>query len=101
MKFSEALQSTSTDTVVSERRGMETVMMNDNGESDEMVACRCTVPSDKETSVMRGSSGVVLAPLEIVNVVHAMGLHNVDVAVVLLEVAGIAAGVAGVCSGPW
>jgi hypothetical protein len=28
-----------------------------------------------------------------------MGLHNIDVVVVLLEVAGITAGIAGVCSG--
>jgi hypothetical protein len=56
MKFSEALQSMSTDTGVSERRGMETIMMNDDGESEEMVACKCTNPSDKETSVMQGLS---------------------------------------------
>jgi hypothetical protein len=58
----------SADTGVSERRGMETVMMNDDGESDEMVARRCATSSDKETSVMRGLSRVTLAPLEIVNV---------------------------------
>jgi hypothetical protein len=42
----------------------------------------------------------VLAPLEIVNVAQATGLRDVDVTVVLLEVAGIAAGVAGVHGGP-
>jgi hypothetical protein len=50
MKFSEAPQSTSADTGVSERRGMETVMMNDDGESNEMVVHRCAASSDKETS---------------------------------------------------
>jgi hypothetical protein len=49
MKFSEVLQLTSTDTGVSERRGMETIMMNDDGESDKMVVCRCATPSDEET----------------------------------------------------
>jgi hypothetical protein len=52
MKFSEVLQSTSADTGVSERRGMETIVMNDDGESDEMVVCRCTTLSDEGTSVM-------------------------------------------------
>jgi hypothetical protein len=52
MKFSEVPQSTSTDTGVSERRGMETVMINDDRESEEMVVHKCTDPSDKETSVM-------------------------------------------------
>jgi hypothetical protein len=101
MKFSEVPQSMSADTGVSERRGMETIVMNDDRESDEMVAHRCTVLSDEGTLVMQGSSGVMLAPLEIVNVAQATGLCDVDVAVVLLEVAGIAAGVMGVRSGPW
>jgi hypothetical protein len=101
MKFSEAPQSMSADTGVLERRGMETVMMNVDGESNEMVARRCTMPLDKETLVIQGSSRVPLAPLEIVNVVRATGLCDIDVAVVLLEVAGIAAGVAGVCGGLW
>jgi hypothetical protein len=52
MKFSEVLQSRGADTGVSERRGMETIMMNDDGESNKMVACRCAVPSDEETLVM-------------------------------------------------
>jgi hypothetical protein len=52
MKFSEVPQSTSADTGVSERRGMETIMMNDDGESDKMVACRCAMPLDEETLVM-------------------------------------------------
>jgi hypothetical protein len=52
MKFSEAPQSTSADTGVSERRGMETIVMNDDRESDEMVVHRCTTPSDEGTSVM-------------------------------------------------
>jgi hypothetical protein len=56
MKFSEVPQSMSTDTGVLERRGMETIMMNDDGEREEMVVCKCTDPSDKETSVMQGSS---------------------------------------------
>jgi hypothetical protein len=99
MKFSEVPQSMSADTGVSERRGMETVVMKDDGESDEMVARRCVAPLDEETSVMQGSSGVTLVPPEIVNVARTMGLCNVDVAVVL-EVAGIVAGVAGVCGGP-
>jgi hypothetical protein len=97
MKFSEVPQSTSTDTGVLERRGMETVMMNDDGESDEMVVHRCAMPSDEETSVMRGSSRVALAPLEVVNVARAMGVCNINVTVVLLEVAGIT----GVHGGLW
>jgi hypothetical protein len=101
MKFSEPLQSMSADTRVLERRGMETVVMNDDGESNKMVACRCATSSDEETLVMRGSSGVALAPLEIVNAVRATGLYDGDVTVVLLEVAGIAAGVAGVHGGLW
>jgi hypothetical protein len=52
MKFSEVLQSTSADPGVLERRGMETIMMNDDRESDEMVVRRCAVPSAEETSVM-------------------------------------------------
>ena len=38
IKFSEALQSTSAVMGVSERREIETVMRNDNGEREEMVA---------------------------------------------------------------
>jgi hypothetical protein len=68
---------------------MDTVVMNDDGEREEMVARKCTESSDEETSVMRGSSGVALAPPEIVKVVRATGLRDVDVAVVLLEVAGV------------
>jgi hypothetical protein len=101
MKFSEAPQSMSADTGVSERRGMETIVMNDDRESDKMVACRCATPSDEGTSVMRGSSGVALVPPEIVNVAWAMGLHDVDVVVVLLEVVGVMAGVTGVHGGLW
>jgi hypothetical protein len=69
IKFSDMPQSTSAETGVGERRGMETVMMNDDGEREEMVACKCTNLSDEETSVMQGSSGVELGPPEIVNVV--------------------------------
>jgi hypothetical protein len=98
MKFSKVPQLMSADTGVSERRGMETVMINDNRESEEMVACKCTTPSDEETSVMWGLSGVELMPPEILNVVWAMGVHNVDVAAVLLGVIVITAGVVGVHS---
>jgi hypothetical protein len=52
IKFSDTLQSTSAETGVGERRGMETIVMNDNGEREEMVAHKCTNPSDEETSVM-------------------------------------------------
>ena len=40
MKFSEMLQLTSVEMGVLERRGMETVVMNDNWEMEEMVAHR-------------------------------------------------------------
>jgi hypothetical protein len=47
MKFLEAPQLMSTDTGVLERRGMETIVMNDDRESDEMVVCRCATVEDK------------------------------------------------------
>jgi hypothetical protein len=43
-------------------------VMNDDGEREEMVVCKCAESSD-ETWVMRGSSGVMLVPPEIVKVV--------------------------------
>jgi hypothetical protein len=100
IKFSDAPQSTSAETGLGERSGMDTIVMNDDGEREEMVAHKCAESSDKETSVMQGSSGVMLTPPEIVKVVRATGLHDVDVVVVLLEVAGVAAGVVGVRGEP-
>jgi hypothetical protein len=101
IKFSDVPQSTSAETGLGERSGMDTVMMNDDGEREEMVVHKCTESSDEETLVMWGSSGVMLAPPEIVKVAWATGLCNVDVVVVLLEVAGVVAGVTGVCGEPW
>ena len=40
MKFSEVLQSMSAEMGVLERRGIETIMMNDDGEREETVALR-------------------------------------------------------------
>jgi hypothetical protein len=45
MKFYKVPQLTSADTGVSERRGMETVMINDDGESEEMVVHKYADPS--------------------------------------------------------
>jgi hypothetical protein len=80
---------------------MDTVMMNDDGEREEMVVRKCTESSDEEISVMQGSSGVALVPPKIMKVVRATGLHDIDVMVVLLEVAGIMAGVVGVRGELW
>ena len=40
MKFSDVPQSMSADMGVSERRGIKTVMMNDDGERDKIMALR-------------------------------------------------------------
>jgi hypothetical protein len=101
IKFSDMPQSMSAETGVGERRGMETVMMNDDGEREEIVVHKCADPSDEETSVMWGLSGVELVPPEIVNVVWATGVCDVDVVFVLLEVAGIMVGVTGFFSPQW
>ena len=67
---------------------METIVIKDDGEREEMVARRCADPSDEgddEISVMRGSCGVS-GPPEKVKVARATGVRDVvdGVAVVLL-----------------